>query len=233
MLVQCSGQPLIGHNMNASSQLSQPLAGREIRSDGLATRKLLLQSAGEIFAERGYSDTTSKEICERANATVGSVNYHFGSKAGLYHEILTDVTQYILRMEMLEAIAASHRPAREKLEKILDMVLVAQASQDWQIRLFFRELTSPSSEFIDFLRLDTSPKTGIVKRILGEIVGAPADSAVVDRCLLSMFSLCSFPYMTDPRVLEHCVAPVSCEAAPLHQHIKRFILAGLDAIAAR
>lgn len=64
-------------------------------------------------------------------------------------------------------------------------------------------------------------------------MGAPADSAVVDRCLLSMFSLCSFPYMTDPRVLEHCVAPVSCEAEPLHQYIKRFILVGLDAIAAR
>lgn len=148
--------------MNATSQLSQPLAGREIRSDGLATRKLLLQSAGEIFAERGYTGTTSKKVCERASATVGSVNYYFGSKAGLYHEVLTEVMQYILRVDMLEAIAASQRPAKEKLEQILDMVLVAQASQDWQIRLFFRELTSPSSQFIDFLKLDTPAKTGII-----------------------------------------------------------------------
>ncbi|ABE48441.1 transcriptional regulator, TetR family [Methylobacillus flagellatus KT] len=225
--------PLIRHNMNVSSPLSQPLAVREIRSDGLATRKQLLQSAGEVFAERGYSDTTSKEICERANATVGSVNYHFGSKAGLYHAILAEVTQYLLRMDMLEAIAASQRPAKEKLEKILDLVLVAQASQDWQIRLFFRELTSPSPEFINYLRLDTSPKTGIIKQILSEIVGAPADSAMVDHCLLSIFSLCSFPFMADPRVLGHCVSPTSCEVAPLHQHIKRFILAGLDAFAVR
>ncbi|MFL9710973.1 CerR family C-terminal domain-containing protein [Methylobacillus sp. Pita1] len=215
--------------MNASSQLSQPLAGREIRSDGLATRKLLLQRAGEIFAERGYSDTTSKEICERANATVGSVNYHFGSKAGLYHEILTDVTQYILRLEMLEAIAASQRPAKEKLERILDTVLAAQASQDWQIRLFFRELTSPSAEFVEYLSQDASPKVTIIKRILSEIVGSPADSAIVDQCLLSMFSLCSFPYMADAKALEHCVSSASCEAATLHRHIKRFILAGLDA----
>lgn len=219
--------------MNTSSQLSQSFAGHEIRSDGLVTRKLLLQRAGEIFAERGYSETTSKEICERANVTVGLVNYHFGSKAGLYHEILTEVTQYVLRMDKLEVIAASQRSAKKKLEQVLDIVLVAQASQDWQIHLFFRELTSPTSEFVEYLRLDTSPKTAIIKQILSQIVGAPADSAVVDRCLLSMFSLCSFPYMADSRVLANCVPPASCEAASLHQHIKCFILAGLDALAAR
>ena len=218
--------------MNDFSHQAHQVASRETRSDGLVTRNLLMWCAGEIFAERGYGDTTSKEICERAHATMGSVNYHFGSKAGLYHEILHEVMQYILRMDTLEAIAASQRPAKEKLEQILDMVLAAPASQDWQIRLFFRELTSSSAEFIGFLRLDAVPKTGIIKRILGEIVGKPADSAVVDQCLLSMFSLCSFPYMADSRVLANCVAPASCEAASLHQHIKRFILAGLDALAA-
>ncbi|MCB5190194.1 CerR family C-terminal domain-containing protein [Methylobacillus arboreus] len=215
--------------MNASSQQIHQVASREIRSDGLITRKLLLQCAGEIFAECGYSDTTSKEICERANATVGSVNYYFGSKAGLYREILTEVTQRILRLEMLEAIAASPRPAKEKLEEILDTVLAAQASQDWQIRLFFRELTSPSVEFVDYLNQDASPKVTIIKQILSEIVGSPADSVIVDQCLLSMFSLCSFPYMADAKALANCVAPASCEAATLHRHIKCFILAGLEA----
>ncbi|MCB5188303.1 CerR family C-terminal domain-containing protein [Methylobacillus caricis] len=219
--------------MNASYQQIPQAAGREIRSDGLVTRKLLLQCAGEIFARRGYSDTTSKEICERANATVGSVNYHFGSKAGLYREILTEVTQRILRLEMLEAIAVSRRPAKEKLEEILDTVLAAQASQDWQIRLFFRELASPSAEFINYLSQDASSKTGIIKRILSEILGATADSMVVDQCFLSVFSLCSFPYMANANVLANCISPTSCEAAALHSHIKRFILAGLDVHVAR
>ena len=219
--------------MNDFSHQTHQITSRETRSDGLVTRNLLLRCAGEMFAERGYGDTTSKEVCERANATLGSVNYHFGSKAGLYREVLHEMTQYILHMDTLEVIAASQRPAREKLEQILDMALATQASQDWQVRLFFRELTSPSAEFISILRLDDTPEIDIIKRILGEIVGKSADSAVVNQCLLSMFSLCSFPYMVDSCVLENCIAPASCEAALLHQHIKRFFLAGLDALAAQ
>src|ERR1700754_2255741 len=39
---------------------------RSPRPDGVATRQHLLEIAGQLFAERGFADTTSKEICERA-----------------------------------------------------------------------------------------------------------------------------------------------------------------------
>ena len=58
-------------------------AARTPRPDGDATRALLLETAGQVFAERGFADGTSKEICERAGTPMASVNYHFGSREGL------------------------------------------------------------------------------------------------------------------------------------------------------
>jgi AcrR family transcriptional regulator len=51
------------------------------------TRERVLESACEVFAEKGYRDATIPEICERAGANVASVNYYFNSKENLYFEV--------------------------------------------------------------------------------------------------------------------------------------------------
>ena len=50
-------------------------------------RHLLLHSAQELFAEKGYAATSTKEIAARAQVTEAMVFRHFGSKAGLFREV--------------------------------------------------------------------------------------------------------------------------------------------------
>src|SRR5690348_165412 len=52
------------------------------------TRERLLRTAERLFAERGFRKITVREICRSAKANVAAVNYHFGSKLGLYREVL-------------------------------------------------------------------------------------------------------------------------------------------------
>src|ERR1700740_2176182 len=52
------------------------------------TRTKLLDSAGQVFAERGFKAATVREICARAGVNIALVNYHFGDKAVLYEEVL-------------------------------------------------------------------------------------------------------------------------------------------------
>ena len=54
------------------------------RSDTRETRRRILWAASEVFAEKGFWEATSADICMKANANSAAVNYHFGSKENLW-----------------------------------------------------------------------------------------------------------------------------------------------------
>jgi AcrR family transcriptional regulator len=67
----------------------------------------LIEAALRDFADRGYDSVGVTEIAAAAGVTVGSLYHHFGSKAGLYSAIRSDVERRLLdRMEGAWAAAA-------------------------------------------------------------------------------------------------------------------------------
>ncbi|RJL20701.1 TetR/AcrR family transcriptional regulator [Bailinhaonella thermotolerans] len=52
-------------------------------------RAALLATAAEVFASRGYSATTVREVAEAAGMLGGSLYYHFDSKESMVDEILS------------------------------------------------------------------------------------------------------------------------------------------------
>jgi len=55
---------------------------------GSPTADRLLSVARRLFAEQGYHGTSIRQIVTRAEANLGAVTYHFGSKERLYHAVL-------------------------------------------------------------------------------------------------------------------------------------------------
>jgi len=60
------------------SQRVAPPTGRKAK-----TRQLLLDAAGELFAEHGIEGTSVEQVAERAGVSVGTLYFHFGSKEAL------------------------------------------------------------------------------------------------------------------------------------------------------
>lgn len=63
-------------------------------------RRLLLESARVLFAERGYAGTSTREIARAASVTEPMIFRHFGSKAKLFEEAVlapfnTFVSEYL------------------------------------------------------------------------------------------------------------------------------------------
>jgi AcrR family transcriptional regulator len=54
------------------------------------TRRVLLQAAREVFAERGFDGASVADVVERAGSSVGSLYHHFGGKAELFVALWQD-----------------------------------------------------------------------------------------------------------------------------------------------
>lgn len=76
---------------------------RGSRADGQASRERLLLSALRLFSERGYAQTSTREIALAAGANVASISYYFGDKAGLYRAVFA--AQLPHRRESVAAFA--------------------------------------------------------------------------------------------------------------------------------
>jgi AcrR family transcriptional regulator len=59
-------------------------------------RRLLLAAAGELFAERGYGGTSTRDIADRAGVSEPMLFRHFGNKATLFQEAaVTPFTEFM------------------------------------------------------------------------------------------------------------------------------------------
>jgi AcrR family transcriptional regulator len=84
---------------------------------GSGRRAALLAIAARLFAERGFKNTTVRDIAEEAGILSGSLYHHFASKEAMVDELL-DTFQTEL-WEQYDAIDASDRTPREKLEAVV------------------------------------------------------------------------------------------------------------------
>lgn len=205
---------------------------RTIRADGDATRKRLLEHAGELFAASGFAETTGKAIAIRAEADLASINYHFGSRAGLYTAVLAEAHRQIVDIEDLRRIAALRLPARDKLRLILKgLVAAAKSPESWHARVLGREILSPSSHFQTLEQQEIRPKLEIILSILGEITGIPFDDPALIRCLVSVGAPCMILIVAGPRLAAPAQQVIMATQEELVEHLYGFALGGLEAIA--
>jgi AcrR family transcriptional regulator len=80
-------------------------------------RDELLAIAGGLFAERGFKNTTVRDIADAAGILSGSLYHHFDSKESMVDELL-DTFQTEL-WKKYDAIEASDQTPRAKLEAVV------------------------------------------------------------------------------------------------------------------
>jgi AcrR family transcriptional regulator len=79
------------------------------------TRTAILAAAERLYAERGFSDVTLRDIVSAANVNLAAVNYHFGSKDELIAELF--VTRSLaLNRERLRTLRAAEEKGGGRAE---------------------------------------------------------------------------------------------------------------------
>ncbi len=94
---------------------------RRTKEDAEQTRQAILESAMDIFYEKGYSKTTFDEIAKRINLTKGAVYWYFRNKPDIVAALINDFVQkHIKRLEEFRA-----GKEEENLDILADMMLLA------------------------------------------------------------------------------------------------------------
>jgi TetR/AcrR family transcriptional regulator, regulator of cefoperazone and chloramphenicol sensitivity len=199
-----------------------------------ATRQKLVDSAGPIFAEKGYYSATVREICKRAGANVAAVNYHFKDKLGLYEEVLVQCKRATHVDQMRAALDQTGSP-----EDILRDVIRARvrglrenAMPNWQLRIFAHELADPTPALSRMIDRVSRPIYDRLLELIGKIIGMPAHHKKTRLCAHSVMGQILFYVFAGP-VLERFSPDMKLTDEMLEQianHIADFSLAYLRQI---
>jgi AcrR family transcriptional regulator len=181
---------------------------RASRQDGDATRQALLDVAGQVFAERGFADATSKEICARAGTNMAAVNYHFGSRGVLYEAVLVEAHHHLLKLEEMQEIMARALAPRDKLRAILRGIVLRAAGPQahWGARVVIRELMSPTEHASALVHKAIAPKALLMLGLVCDILGLPPATPGLQRALFLLMSPC-LALLVAPREMRTSVFP--------------------------
>jgi AcrR family transcriptional regulator len=216
----------------AQTAVKQPK--RASRPDGAATRQHLLDTAGQVFAERGFADATSKEICARAGTPMASVNYHFGSREALYEAALVEAHRQMVGLDELTALTQRPGDPREKLQAVLSRFvgLSTNAGAPWGFMLMLREILSPSRAMPALVEKAVRPKAAVMLGLMGEVLQLDPRDPAVQRAVMFTVLPC-IALMIAPKQVQNALLPaVAKDRNALADDFVRFVIAGLDAIAA-
>lgn len=81
---------------------------RKTKEDAIATRNILLDSAEQIFFDKGYSQTTLMDVASHAGMTRGAIYWHFKNKMELFEAMVERV--HLPLESLVEACADENEP---------------------------------------------------------------------------------------------------------------------------
>lgn len=200
-----------------------PLISRE---NANGTKARIIEAAGRLFADKGYADATSKEICEAAGTNITGVNYHFGSRDGLYAAVLSEVHNFLLDIDFLRELVESDLSPRQKLETFIDTITRFDAPS-WRLRLWAKEVVSPSELWLKIVR-EQSFKADLMLKMLSQYTGIPIGEQELNFCLLSLMSPIVVLIVTSNHKKDTNLPRLCCGPDALAAHFKAFYFAGLE-----
>ena len=125
--------------------IAEPKANlRATRADGVEARARLLHTALRLFAEKGFANTSTREVATAAGANIAAISYYFGDKAGLYRAAYTEPMGSCSDMAVIDASTVSLEEAlRMMLSQITEPMKLGDLVQ-LCTRLHFREMLEPT-----------------------------------------------------------------------------------------
>ncbi len=111
------------------------------------TIERMLEAATQLFAERGFSGVSVKELAEAASVNIASISYHFGGKEKLYMAVME--RQFAAIDEILQPLAQTDISAVEAIRLIGELSLQVHEECPYFNRLMLSENVNPNAFYVE------------------------------------------------------------------------------------
>ncbi len=133
-------------------------------------RSTILEAGGQLFGDRGYEGTTLDDIAAAAGVTKPIVYRHFGSKQGLYLDLLE---RHRHDLPTAAGSAPSGAFDEEKLRSMLSVWLDYVEAHSYAWKMLFRD--TGGGPDVDSVRLEVQARA---REVMADLIRAGADGSI-------------------------------------------------------
>lgn len=209
-------------------------AGNQDPATAGGTRERLLQVACRVFAEHGYRDTRTQEICRLAGVNAAAVNYHFGGKEGLYRAVWDRALESTLEEERPGPPLSSHADRDWLYRYVHACVLsVFDPGMPGVLRkLMTREVSEPSPISRDILANHIAPRYSELESHVRGILGPAATDYQIGCCIFAVNAFFSSLAInrTARKRLFRAEKPTAAEVSRFAREISAFVMGGIRSL---
>jgi TetR/AcrR family transcriptional regulator len=141
-------------------QARRPARRRGPAAGADPSRDRVFAAAVTAFAAHGFAGTSVDRIADAARLNKAMIYYHFGSKAGLYREILRDMFGAV--GARARAVAASDLTPTEKVRAFIETLAAEAQARPHFPPIWFREIAEGGAHLDDATLGDM---TGVLKAL--------------------------------------------------------------------
>jgi len=111
-----------------------------LAADHESTAETILESAAEVFADKGYSGARVDELARAAGVNKATLYYQIGDKEALYHAVLERVFRRTAD-EVEAAVSSSDNPV-EQIRRFITVFAEATGNSRYMSPILLREVAS-------------------------------------------------------------------------------------------
>lgn len=168
-------------------------------------RSRILREAALAFALKGYQSASVRDITSAAEANVAAVNYHFGSKADLYREVLRQALERPFFEAPDDSCTCRGATREERLTTLLSSIFDSFDEHQGSLlhQILAHEEAAPSGVLGPILGDLLRPRHAALVAALAKEAGCPEDHPAMHRIVKTLIDAVKGYHMDKEGVLKH------------------------------
>ncbi|NII84402.1 MULTISPECIES: TetR/AcrR family transcriptional regulator [unclassified Pedobacter] len=136
-----------------------------MKTEKVDKKQAILAAAEKLFCETGYEGTSTRQIAKESGANMAMINYYFGSKEGVFVEIMNErIAGFASQLKIINEDKIS---ALEKLHKVIEGYVNRIMSNTAFHKMMHRELSlTQRPEMYDKIKDAMSQNMQLIDRII-------------------------------------------------------------------